>query len=43
VMAGRRVHVTGRVNTAIATLGRLLPASLVYAMNRRAGSRYRKA
>jgi short-subunit dehydrogenase len=43
VMAGRRVFVPGRVNGAIATLGRVLPARLVYAMNRRAGSRYRKA
>ena len=43
VMAGRPVYVTGRVNTAIATLARLLPPGVVYAMNRRAGSRYRKA
>jgi short-subunit dehydrogenase len=43
VMAGRAVYVPGRVNTAIATLGRLLPTRLVYAMNRRAASRYRQA
>jgi uncharacterized protein len=43
VMAGRPVYVPGRVNTAIATLGRLLPHRLVHAMNRRAGSRYRQA
>ena len=43
VMAGRTVYVPGRVNTAIATLGRLLPPRLVYAMNRRAASRYRQA
>ena len=43
VMAGRPVYVTGRVNTAIATLARLLPHRVVYAMNRRAGSRYRQA
>lgn len=43
VMAGRPVHVTGRVNSAIATLARLLPPRIVYAMNRRAASRYRQA
>jgi uncharacterized protein len=43
VMAGRAVHVTGRVNAAIATLARLLPPRVVRAMNRRAGSRYRQA
>ncbi|MGH9346662.1 MAG: SDR family NAD(P)-dependent oxidoreductase [Vicinamibacterales bacterium] len=43
VMAGRRVSVPGRVNSAIATLARLLPPRIVHAMNRRAGSRYRKA
>ena len=42
VMAGRPVQVTGRVNTAIAALGRLLPTRIVYAMNRRAASRYRR-
>jgi uncharacterized protein len=42
VMAGRAVHVTGRVNSAIATLARLLPPRIVYAMNRRASSRYRQ-
>lgn len=43
VMAGRPVQVTGRVNTAIAALGRLLPTRIVYAMNRRAASRYRSS
>jgi uncharacterized protein len=42
VMAGRPVDVPGRVNSAIAMLGRLLPHRAVYAMNRRAGSRYRR-
>lgn len=42
VMAGKVVHVTGRVNTAIATLGRLLPHRAAYALNRRASSRYRE-
>jgi short-subunit dehydrogenase len=43
VMAGHPLYVPGRVNTAIATLARLLPHRVVYAMNRRAASRYRKA
>jgi uncharacterized protein len=43
VMAGRATYVPGRVNSAIATLARLLPQRVVYAMNRRAASRYRKA
>lgn len=42
VMAGRPVYVPGRVNTAIAALGRLLPHGVVQAMNRRAASRYRQ-
>jgi short-subunit dehydrogenase len=42
VMAGRPVFVPGRVNSAIATLARVLPQRAVHAMNRRAGSRYRK-
>jgi hypothetical protein len=42
VMAGRPVFVPGRVNSAIATLARMLPYRAVHAMNRRAGSRYRK-
>jgi hypothetical protein len=42
VMAGRVVHVTGRVNTAIATFARLLPHRAAYALNRRASSRYRE-
>lgn len=43
VMAGRPVLVNGRVNTAIAALGRLLPLGMVRAMNRRAARRYRRA
>lgn len=43
VTAGRTVFVTGRVNSAIAALARLLPPGVVYAMNRRAASRYRQA
>ncbi len=39
---GRPVSVPGRVNAAIATLGRVLPPRVVHAINRRAGSRYRK-
>lgn len=42
VMAGRPVYVTGRVNRAIAVLGRLLPYPLVTAVNKRIGKRYRK-
>jgi short-subunit dehydrogenase len=42
VMAGKVVHVTGRVNTAIATFSRLLPYRAAYALNRRASSRYRE-
>jgi hypothetical protein len=36
------VYVTGRVNRAIALLGRLLPYPLVTAVNRRVGKSYRK-
>jgi short-subunit dehydrogenase len=43
VMAGRPVYVPGRVNKTIATLGRLLPPRVVWRMNRRAASRYRRA
>jgi uncharacterized protein len=43
VMAGHPIYVPGRVNTAIATLARLMPQRVVYAMNRRAASRYRRA
>jgi short-subunit dehydrogenase len=43
VMAGRAVYVPGRVNKTIATLGRLLPPRVVWRMNRRAASRYRRA
>lgn len=42
VMAGRPVFVPGRVNAAIATLARILPHSVVQAMNRRAATRYRQ-
>jgi short-subunit dehydrogenase len=42
VMAGTPVHVTGRVNRAIALLGRLLPYPLVTAVNKRIGKRYRR-
>ena len=42
VMSGRVVAVCGRVNTAIATLARLLPQRFVYAANRRVGTRYRR-
>jgi uncharacterized protein len=42
VMTGTPVCVNGRVNAAIAVLGRLLPHRAVYALNRRAGRRYRK-
>jgi short-subunit dehydrogenase len=43
VMAGRPVYVNGRVNTAIALIGRYLPHRLVHAMNRRMGGSYRDA
>lgn len=42
VMAGRSVHVPGRVNTALATLARLLPQPLVRRINRRTVSSYRR-
>lgn len=42
VMAGRPVYVNGRVNSAIALLGRLFPYRLVSAVNRRISSNYRK-
>jgi uncharacterized protein len=42
VMAGEVVRVNGRVNTAIATLSRMLPHRLVYGLNRRAATRYRQ-
>ena len=41
VMANRPVWVTGRVNRALALLGRYLPYSLVLAFMRRFGGRYR--
>jgi len=43
VMAGRHIYINGRVNRTIATLTRLLPQTLVYAIGRRAGRAYRKA
>ena len=42
VMAGRPVYVTGRVNSAIALLARLLPYRVVTNLNRRISSKYRK-
>jgi short-subunit dehydrogenase len=41
VMAGRPVYVPGRINTAIALLGRLLPHRVVYTLHRRASRSYR--
>jgi uncharacterized protein len=43
VMAGEPVVVTGRVNSAIATLVRILPQRLVVGVGRRIGRSYRKA
>jgi hypothetical protein len=43
VNAGRHIYINGRVNRTIATLTRLLPQTLVYAIGRRAGRAYRKA
>lgn len=43
VMAGRPIHVNGRVNTAISILARLLPHRIVHALNRRVGRSYRAA
>jgi short-subunit dehydrogenase len=43
VMAGRSVHVNGRINAGIALLARYLPHRLVHALNRRVGRAYRKA
>ena len=42
VMAGTPVHVTGRVNRAIATLARYVPRPLIVALGRRTARRYRK-
>jgi short-subunit dehydrogenase len=42
VMAGKPVHVTGRVNSGIATLVRLLPYGIVAAVNRRISGSYRR-
>lgn len=42
VMAGTRIHVTGRVNRAIALLVKHMPERLVDAANRRMARRYRK-
>ena len=42
VMAGRTVHVTGRVNASIATLVRLLPQRLIAGVNRRLSKSYRR-
>ena len=43
VMAGKHIYVNGRVNRTIATLVRILPQRLVYAIGRSAGRTYRKA
>jgi short-subunit dehydrogenase len=43
VMAGRPVHVTGRINRAIAVGARHLPGWLVRAIGRRTASSYRKS
>jgi short-subunit dehydrogenase len=43
VMRNQPVYVPGRVPSTIATLARMLPHRFVHAMNRRAGSRYRKS
>ena len=43
VMAGRRIHVTGRVNRAIAVLVKHMPQFVVDAVGRRTAKRYRKA
>ena len=43
VMADRSVVVTGRLNSAIATLVRILPQGLVISLGRRIGRSYRKA
>jgi uncharacterized protein len=42
VMAGKPVHVTGLVNSGIATLVRMLPYGIVAAVNRRISRSYRK-
>jgi uncharacterized protein len=42
VMAGKPVHVTGLVNSGIATLVRMLPYGIVAAVNRRISGSYRK-
>jgi hypothetical protein len=42
VMAGRPIHVTGRVNRALARLVGVLPSPLVAAVNRRLSSSYRR-
>ena len=43
VMADRSIVVTGRLNSAIATLVRILPQWLVVSLGRRIGQAYRKA
>ena len=42
-MAGRPIHVTGRVNRTIATLARHLPHPVLVALGRRTARRYRKS
>lgn len=43
LMAGRPVHVTGRINRGIATLARLAPQRLLVAVGRRTARAYRKS
>jgi short-subunit dehydrogenase len=42
VMAGESIVVTGRVNSAIATLVRMLPQRLIVGAGRRIGRSYRR-
>jgi len=42
VMAGKSIVVTGRVNSAIATLVRMLPQRLIVGAGRRIGRSYRR-
>jgi short-subunit dehydrogenase len=43
VMAGKPIHIPGRVNRTIAVLARVVPMSIVNAVGRRIGKTYRKA
>jgi hypothetical protein len=42
VMAGRRIHVTGRVNRTIAALVKHMPQFVVDSVGKRTARRYRK-